>query len=158
MKFEKGDKVIVLDLSYFKNYFHYERKCIKEYTVLDADERYFSPYYENYDKYFSGCNLFSIIRQDNGIAMYGGERFYHKEKDKEEIQNLIDLAIKTYDDYCADNDLKRINQLKETIASCQKEIEAIEGGNGNWKSGERIFNNKEYKEKVLTVIKKIFPF
>jgi hypothetical protein len=44
MKFEKRDKVLLVDMSYFGNSYHY-RNCVSELTVLDADDVYWTPYY-----------------------------------------------------------------------------------------------------------------
>lgn len=157
MKYNIGDKVIVLDMSYFSNAFHYEKEMIKEYEVKDADERYFSPFYNPYDKMLSGINLFSICRQEDGKALYGGKRYYHKEKDRELILDLINQAVISYDEYCSKNDSKRIKDLREEIKQARIQIKEIESGNGSWKIGFSERNNKEYKGKVLAVIQKIIP-
>jgi hypothetical protein len=155
MKFEKGDKVVLLDMGYFSNQYHY-KNCISELTVLDADEKYWSPYYESYDKYHSGMNQWSIIRQSDGTPMYGNKKFYHKTKDAGEIRGIIQAELDRYDVSCIDNDEKRIAQLEDKILACQEEIGMIRAGHGRWKSGFTTYGNAEYKEKVLKEIEKIF--
>lgn len=155
-KFQKGDKVVVLDMSYFDNPFHY-KKCIHEYTVQDADEHYFSPFYEKYDRSMSGSNMWSIFKQSTGMAMYGSEQLYHKEKDAETIRVIIAAGLKKYDDFCASNDRSEIANLQQLIESSKSKIKSIESGDGYWKMGFSTYNNQSYRKQVTEIIEKVFP-
>ena len=54
MKFNKGDKLIYLELDYFNNQFHF-KNCIKQFTVKSCNDEYFSPFYD-VEQYYAGCN------------------------------------------------------------------------------------------------------
>jgi len=155
-KYQKGDKVIILNLDYFDNPYHFE-KSIQELTVLDSDDKYFSPYYKEYDKSLSGSSQWSIFHQSNGYPIYGNERILHKIKDADEIKSEIAKALKKYDDKCIQNDINEIAKLLHEIERAKKQIEEIRKGNGSWKIGFTSYNNKNYREKVKSFIDKIFP-
>jgi hypothetical protein len=103
-------------------------------------------------------NQWSIVRQSDGTPMYGNKRFYHATKDRAEVENLIRARLEEYDSSCADSDEKRLTQLEEMILACQEEIGMIRAGHGTWKSGFGRFGNKEYRDRVLAEINRVFEF
>lgn len=158
MKYEIGDKILELDLSYFKNNFHVEKHMIKEYTVKDANEKYFSPFESKLDTYFSGCNQYSIVHQNSGRPMYGNNIYYHKEKDKDLILELINNSFKDYDLFCAENDKIQTLFFQNQIKEAKEGIKQIKSGNGKWKSGFFTTKNKDYRERVLKLVNKFLDF
>jgi hypothetical protein len=164
MKFEIGDKVVILKMQYFDNSYHYD-KCIEEFTVKDANEKYFSPHREKLDPFLSGSNMYSIVFQKDGRAMYGGQIYYHKEKDRKKIEEIIQTAINDFDEQMQKIDNSRIEELnkiidnyKKEIKDSKKEIDEIKNGNGTRYFGfKRIYHN-EWKEKVISEMNKIINF
>ena len=151
-KFNIGDDVIRLSLDYFKNPYHF-KKCVENHVVKDADNRFFSvygklPYNTSHD----------LIHQENGIASWGNEKSYHREKDNEVIISEIKKAISDYDLFCIENDKNRKQSLLNEIEKLKIEIAEIDKGNGNWKVGFTVINNKDYREKVISSIKAKFDF
>lgn len=155
-KFNTGDTAFSFKLDYFDNQYHF-KKCIKKHIVKDSNGKYFS-LYGTLDSYFSGCNQWDIRHQIGGHQMYGDEKIYHSEKDKEEIKALIQKSIFEYDYFTEQNDKKRVEELKKIIESAKEEIEQIKLGNGSWKRGFSTHSNKGYKEMVLNYIKSVFNY
>ena len=151
-KFNIGDDVIRLNLDYFKNPYHF-KKCIENHVVKDSDDKFFSvygklPYNTSHD----------LIHQENGIASWGNEKSYHRAKDNEIIVSEIKKAISDYDLFCIENDKIRKQSLANEIEKLKAEIAEIDKGNGNWKVGFTVINNKDYREKVISSIKSKFDF
>lgn len=152
MKYNVGDKVIVLGLDNFKNPFHY-KSCITEHTVLCATDKHWSPYRDYID--FSGSNLYSVFTQETGACLLNGNKMFHKTKDSKLIEAEIKNAIQKYDQYCNENDIREIQLLKNDIKASQDRIKVIEKGKGSWRLGFVNYGNKEYKEKVLKEMNKV---
>ena len=166
-KYNVGDKVLVLDLSYLNSLFLNEDNIIKEYTVAEIDERYFYVYYNNvFPVYKTGDSELKIrpyaICQKTGIEIETSscnpDRFFHKEKDKLEIISEIDKVIKHYDIFCKKNDSERKKELENIIANCKEEITQIDLGNGTFKAGFKTHKNKEFKKEFLSIIRKFFKY
>lgn len=155
LKYNVGDKVIVLNLDYFDNWFHY-KLSIKEYTVLYAGEKYFSQYYAKTPGYISGSEQFAYCSQVTGKPIWGQEIYLHKEKDADKINSLIQEAVDDYNKKRNDEDEKRLNVLISTIKTAKEDIEKIKKGEGNFKQGFSSENRNAYMSKVMDHINKTF--
>lgn len=140
-KFNKGDKVIELQLTYFDNPYHFESSVV-ERTVIDANYLFFT--IANEDDF----------NQKNGECTWRPGKVYHKEKDKQLIFEEIERAVKKYDEDRQREDNKRITELESKIQEYQDEINKIKEGKGLMKIGFTKYDKNEYKAKVLKTIYK----
>lgn len=156
LKFNIGDKVILLQLQYFDNPYHY-KLCVSEYTVKGASAKWFRLFGEKIESFIPGMDKWDYRYQESGKQLYGNEIVYHKEKDAEEIKRHICDAIVKWEADRNVEDLSRKNQLKSIIQSAQDEIDLIDKGEGNFKKGFSTVNRNEFRDKVVAEIYKYFP-
>jgi len=155
IKFNVGDEVLEIQPHYSTNVFHIDTHLIRTHIVKSANDKSFSVYRNEISNYGADSGL--MADQCTGKIYSGETKYYHKDKDRQEIREILNEVVISYVRWTKEEDVNRIAVLQKQIELAKFEIAKIKEGEGQWEIGFSYKKNKEWLEKILLVINKHFP-